>query len=207
VSVRRDAARNHQRVLAAAREVLGEYGAEAAIEQIAARAGVGIGTVYRHFTNKDALIDELLRLALEDIIMATEQAMARNDGHGLEQLLGAIGRSFAQHARYADLLLARHTDEAAARHIRAALEQLTARARAAGTMDPDVTFGDVMVLVWALRGLVQTTGTVAPACWQRFLAIHLAGLRSSGQPAGAFSLTPRQLSRLAPRRASSRSSA
>ena len=61
---RRDAVRNYHRVLDAAREVLGESGADASMEEIAARAGVGVGTVYRRFANKDALIDELVRLSL-----------------------------------------------------------------------------------------------------------------------------------------------
>ena len=131
---RRDAVRNSQRVMAAAREVLGEYGAEASMEEIAARAGVGVGTVYRRFGSKDALIDELLRLALEEVMASTDQALARTDGHGLEELLRALGQSFADHARYASLLLQRRTDDDTARRMRAAIDELTARAIAAGTV-------------------------------------------------------------------------
>ena len=69
-ATRRDARRNHDRVLAAAHEVLGESGADACMEEIAARAGVGVGTVYRRFASKDALIDELLQLALEQVLSA-----------------------------------------------------------------------------------------------------------------------------------------
>jgi AcrR family transcriptional regulator len=65
---RRDAVRNYHRVLNAAREVLGESGADASMEEIAARAGVGVGTVYRRFANKDALIDELVRLSMAEAL-------------------------------------------------------------------------------------------------------------------------------------------
>ena len=177
---RRDAVRNYHRILDAAREVLGESGAEASMEEIAARAGVGVGTVYRKFASKDALIDELLRLAMEEITAATERALARTDGHGLDELLRALGQSFADHARYANLFLERPTDPAAGGRIRAAIGELTARAATAGTVDPGITAADVMALIWAMRGLVQA-GEVALPDWQRFLDIHLAGLRAASR--------------------------
>jgi hypothetical protein len=52
-----------------------------------------------------------------------------------------------------------------------------ARAITAGTVNPGTTSGDVLALVWAMRGLVQATGEVDPGAWQRFLDIHLAGMR------------------------------
>jgi AcrR family transcriptional regulator len=196
-AARRDAGRNYYRVLAAAREVLGESGADACMEEIAARAGVGVGTVYRRFASKDALIDELVQLALEQVLASTEQALARTDGHGLEELLRALGQSFADHARYASLLLARHTDDATANRIRAAIDELTTRARAAGAVNPGITADDVLVLVWAMRGLVQAAGEVAPGAWQRFLDIQLAGMRATG-PLSTPPLSSRQMPELAP---------
>jgi AcrR family transcriptional regulator len=179
-AARRDAVRNYHRILAAGREVLGESGAEASMEEIAARAGVGVGTVYRRFAGKDALIDELLQLALGELLAAAELALARTDGHGLEELLRALGQSFADHARYASLLLQRPTDAATGRQMRAAIAELTARAVAAGTVNSDITAADVMALIWAMRGLVQGIGEVAPGAWQRFLDIQLAGMRAAG---------------------------
>jgi AcrR family transcriptional regulator len=196
---RRDAVRNYHRILDAAREVLGESGANANMEEIAARAGVGVGTVYRRFASKDALIDELLRIVMDEVLAATDQALARTDGCGLEEFLRAIGRSFGDHARYADLLLERRADGRAAGRVRTAVDELTARARTAGTVNPDITVGDVLALIWAMRGLVQTAGGVAPDAWQRFLDIHLAGLRSAASPSDVRSLSDRQLSKLAPR--------
>jgi AcrR family transcriptional regulator len=179
---RRDAVRNYHRILEAAREVLGELGPDAGMEEIAARAGVGVGTVYRRFTNKDALIDELLRLSMDEALAAAEQALARPDGHGLEELLRALGALFARHARYAHLLLQRSTDNATSRTMRAAVAELTTRALAAGTLNPDVTIADVMALTWAMRGLVGATSEGGTDSWQRFLDIHLAGMRGAQSP-------------------------
>jgi len=197
-AARRDAVRNYHRILDAAREVLGESGADACMEEIAARAGVGVGTVYRRFASKDALIDELLQLALEEVLFSTERALARADGYGLEELLRALGRSFADHARYASLLLARHTADTTGHRIRAAIDELTARAIAAGTVNPGITAGDVMALVLAMRGLVQAAGEVAPEAWQRFLDIQLAGMRAAGPLSSAPPISLRQLAKLAP---------
>jgi len=178
-STRRDVERNYQRVLEAAREVFGELGAAASMEEIAARAGVGVGTVYRRFASKDALIDELLRLSMETLLRAADAALATPGGDGLREYLWANGEEFASHARYADLLLTRSADPAARARLRAAVEELTARAVAAGTVAPDVTAADIMALIWAMRGLVQATTDLPPDAWRRYLAIHLAGLRAS----------------------------
>ncbi|HEX6853898.1 MAG TPA: helix-turn-helix domain-containing protein [Streptosporangiaceae bacterium] len=177
--MRIDAQRNHGRILEAAREVLGESGAHASMEEIAARAGVGVGTVYRRFASKDALIDELLRLALGELTAACELALARPDGHGLEDLLRTFGQSFADHSRYASLLLERPADPAASARIRVAIGELTARAVAAGTVGPQARLDDVMALIAALRGIIQAP-SAAPVDWPRFLTIHLAGLRAAG---------------------------
>src|SRR5579862_7500366 len=135
---RRDAVRNYHRVLEAAREVLGESGADASMEEIAARAGVGVGTVYRRFASKDALIDELVRLSLREALDAATGALARPGGDGLEQFLRGLGALFAAHAKYAHLLLERSADGAAASEIRAAVQELTSRALAAGQLNPEI---------------------------------------------------------------------
>ena len=177
---RRDAIRNYYRILDAARDVLGESGAAASMEEIAARAGVGVGTVYRRFATKEALIDELLRISTADALAAADQALARQDGHGLEQLLRALGELFAKHARYAHLLLQRHTDTGAASRMPSVIEELTCRAQAAGSLSPVVTVADVMALTWAMRGLIEATAEAAPDSWQRFLDVHLTGMRLAG---------------------------
>ena len=82
--------------------------------------------------------------------------------------------------------------------MRAAVEELTARALAAGTLNPGVTLGDVMSLIWAMRGLTEATSGAAPGSWERFLEIHLAGLRAPGRVSASPALSAGQLSELLP---------
>ena len=182
LGLRRDARRNYERILDAARQAFGESGADACMEQIAARAGVGVGTVYRRFASKDILIDELLRLATDELVRDAEQALARTDGYGLHELLRAFGRSFAEHARYANLLLQRQPDACAANQLRQAIAELTSRAVSAGTVNPGITGDDVTTLISAMRGLIHTVPDGNPHVWQRFLDLHLAGMTAPAPP-------------------------
>jgi hypothetical protein len=134
-----------------------------------------------------------------EVLEAAQQALGSPGGTGLEQFLRALGGMFADSARYAHLLLERSAGGGATVETRAAVKELTDRAVAAGTLNPGVTLGDVMALIWAMRGLTETTGEVARDTWQRFLDIHLAGLCSPGLLSGRPALSAGQLSELLPR--------
>jgi AcrR family transcriptional regulator len=77
--LRADAARNRRRVLAAAREVFGEFGPDARMEEVSRRAGVGVGTLYRHFPTKAALLDALVSERLGGLAEAAEAALRDPD--------------------------------------------------------------------------------------------------------------------------------
>ena len=79
----------------------------------------------------------------------------------------------------------------------------TARAVAAGTLNSGVSYADVMALIWAMRGLTEATGGVAPGAWQRFLDIHLAGLRAASPVSDRPAMSPGQLAELLPQDSSS----
>lgn len=177
-AVRRDAVRNQQRVLDAAHEVLAETGPGATMEQIAARAGVGVGTVYRRFPSKEILIDELLRVSREQMLKTADQALRESDDHGLDHLLHALGPRLAAQSRYAGLLLTRAPDPAASGQLRDIISELVRRAIKAGTLDPGITTDDIMALIRGMRvAAVSETDDCSPAPWHRFLTIHLAGMR------------------------------
>jgi AcrR family transcriptional regulator len=189
---RRDALRNQQLVLDAARDVLSEHGTDATMELIAARAGVGVGTVYRHFPNKEALIDALVTGIFEELIAAATTALD-HPGTGLEEFLRVLGSSFAEHRGYARMLVGHTRTECGANVLRTMVATLLEQAQRARRIGPDVTLGDIMTTIWAIRGVVETSGDVAEGAWERHLDIHLVGLRSKSLTSTHPSVTARQL--------------
>jgi AcrR family transcriptional regulator len=182
--LRRDAVRNHQLVVEAAREVLSEFGTDASMELIASRAGVGVGTVYRRFPNKEALVEEIAGQMLRELTEVARRSLSLPDGAGLETFLRVIGRSLAEHRGYADKLVG-HSKAACVEILRDRIGELLLQAQESGRVAPGVELGDVMALIWGLRGIVETSGAVVPDAWRRQLDIQLAGLRYAQVPRDA----------------------
>jgi AcrR family transcriptional regulator len=190
--MRRDAARNHRLVVEAAREVLAEFGTDASMELIASRAGVGVGTVYRRFPNKEALVDEIAGQMLRQLAGEARRALPLADGTGLEVFLRVVGRSLSDHRGYADKLVG-HSKAECVEQLRDLIAELLVRAREYGRIAPGIELGDIMTLIWGLRGIVETSGTVVPDAWKRHLDIQLAGLRSAAPSGPQPAVTRAQL--------------
>ncbi len=94
-ALRRDAAENRQRLLDAAATVFSERGLDVGVDEIARVAGVGIGTLYRRFPTKDALVSELVRQVYDDFLALADEALSAPDGEGLEQVLYGTGAILA----------------------------------------------------------------------------------------------------------------
>jgi AcrR family transcriptional regulator len=181
-ALRADARRNRARILAAAEDVFAEQGASASTEEVARRAGVAIGTVFRHFPTKNdlltAIMKELLgRLSAE----VTQLAEAGDPAAALPEFFTGLVRQAAAKKTVIDLLAAAGTDvqlAGALQSLREGLAGLLARAQQAGAIRPDVQAGEVMALLTSTcLGALQ--GGWDEDLQDRALAVIFAGLRPS----------------------------
>jgi AcrR family transcriptional regulator len=165
-------------VLEVAQEVFAEEGLAVPIDEIARRAGVGVGTVYRHFPTKDALMGEIVRQAFADFA-ARAQAAVRLEGSAFEALSWLLHKNAEQLAGDAATRYALGGGTAvwdAAKAERARLEELTLelldRGRRDGTLRPDLAVSDIGMVMCGLA-----SGIGRGFDWKRHLEFMLAGFR------------------------------
>lgn len=184
--LRRDAQENRERILEAARRAFAELGIDASVEEIAGRAGVGVGTLYRRFPTKNALVDAVFEEHLDDMAAAAERALEAGDAWaGLLQYLEYVVGSQAADRGLSEIVGAHlRTEQLIGRartRLRPLVERLIARAHDAGELRPDVVYEDVSVLLWTTGRVVDATRGVAPEFWRRYLGLIVDGLRSSSR--------------------------
>lgn len=179
--LRADARRNRERILASARLAFAECGPEAQIDDVARLAGVGVGTVYRHFPTKDALLTELVRQKFRLFADRAREALEQ-DGEPfalIEDLLRRNAVTAADDAgiQYA-IANAGEQSWARAQSEQAELIALTAelieRARRAGTIRPDIEATDIGML---MCGVCSTMGAGPDFDWPRHLELVIDVLR------------------------------
>jgi AcrR family transcriptional regulator len=189
--LRRDAAENRARLLAAAERVFAERGTGASLEDVARAAGVGPATLYRRFGSKDGLVREVLSAFFARLIDLAHQAFAEPAETCLDVYLHTVGWELAanrgfMHGMWGDLAPAPLVGE---------LEELTARLLSKaqdGGVGDDVTVGDIAAAVWALRGIIATGGEAAPDAWRRHVTYLLAGFRAPVDHAAATRTSQRR---------------
>jgi AcrR family transcriptional regulator len=182
--LRRDAERNRLRILQAAREVFADRGFDASLDHIAAHAGVGVGTVYRRFPDKDALIDALFEDRIGEVAAAGQHALTASDPW--QGLVGFLQQANALQARDRGLkqaLLSRgaHRTERAREKILPIATELIARPQQAGTLRPDLDPFDLPVIQLMVSAIAEFTREVSPELWQRALTIIIDGLATTRQ--------------------------
>jgi AcrR family transcriptional regulator len=179
---RADKARNRARILAAASAAFAERGVETQMDDVAARAGLGVGTLYRHFATKEALMVALLERKFEQILEVTRRGIERADGEPFEVFADVLREGAAVTAADAaaqDALMrvgdAIWSDvESIQLELTAATQVLMDRAQAAGTMRSDISAGDISMIMCGL----SATMSVGEWDWRRHLELALDGLRA-----------------------------
>ena len=180
--LRSDARRNRERILSGARAVFAEYGSDAQMDDVARRAGVGVGTVYRHYPTKEALLVELVREKFRIFTAEARDALER-DGEPFEvlaELMRSNAEALARDAGTQQVLAGagEHiwTQAAAAQtELLELTSQLIDRARRAGTIRADATATDIGML---MCGLSATMAHPAPGFdWRRHLDLIVDMLR------------------------------
>jgi AcrR family transcriptional regulator len=175
--LRADAQRNRDKVLRAAQDAFAASGYGVPLDEIAAMAGVGPGTVYRHFPSKEELFEAVVTARLRDLIAAA-RGLASDPDPG-QAFFGFLGRFRQEAAAKRDLPDAIAIPGSLQDELHAALDVLLRRAQQAGAVRADVTTQDLTAL---LKGLLRTINDLPPGTGEqgrtdRLLAVVTDGLR------------------------------
>ena len=180
--LRADARRNRDLILTAALRLVAEQGTEAQIADVASKAGVGVGTVYRHFPNKDVLMGELMAQVVRENAAIARESGALDDPW--EAFAGFVRRccdtmdADAAKRRLWSLV----SPEAAAiaaphkEDMIVACGEVIDRARGAGVLRQDFTIADLPGLMCGLAAVIDAPG---PGDWRRMVEFALDGLRAT----------------------------
>jgi AcrR family transcriptional regulator len=200
--LRRDAQRNRDAIVAAARQVFCDHGLEAPLEEIARRAGVGIATLYRRFPSRVELLDAVLADNLQAHIAVAEQALATDDPwDGFAFYLEQSCRLQAEDRGLNDVMGMRFPRatavEAAKTRLFELVGQVVDRAQQSGQLRADLTPEDLAFLNWAnTRILPAVRAAGAPEAWRRHLGLLLDGFRADrAHPLPQPPLSPHQVHR------------
>src|SRR4051794_12002250 len=185
--MRADARRNYERLLSAARTAFAEHGADASLDDIARRAGVGAGTLYRHFPTRDALLEAVIHDWIDVLrAEATELLAAPSPGEALltwfRTVIGTVGtyRGLA-----AALMSSMHNQEselhASCEAMQSGMLALLARAQQAGEIRADAQAPDVLLLINAIT-VASEQSPADPTQTDRLLFLVMDGLRAGTRP-------------------------
>jgi len=180
--LRADARRNRERILEAAKDVFGEQGADAQMDDVARRAGVGVGTVYRHFPNKDVLMGELVTEKFRTFTEQGREALEEKDAWaGLCGLLERTAEHMSENVALQDALrttsAAFEYAEPARLELNAVLDRLVKRAQREGKLRKDLKTDEIGMLMGGLCASMSGPPLVQRD-WRRHLQILIDGLRA-----------------------------
>jgi AcrR family transcriptional regulator len=201
--LRSDASRNRERLIASARRLFAARGIDVSVDEITRDAGVGMGTLYRHFATKDDLVDAVLEDAYAKWMAAIRSALAEPDAwQGLRNYLEQALALHVANRALKDVIAgregARPRAEAMRARVRPLLRRLIERAQEQGALRADFVLEDMPLVFWSCDRVIEATGEISPDAWRRHLGMLLDGLRAeAATPLPAPPLTPAQFSQIA----------
>ncbi|MHB9853229.1 TetR/AcrR family transcriptional regulator [Streptomyces krungchingensis] len=181
--MRADARRNHERLVAEARSAFAEHGTDASLEDVARRAGVGIGTLYRHFPNRHSLMSAVFEDAVGDLLSRSRELLdAPQPCTALVEWLRAIITHAGEYRGLARALMSAARDDTSdlarcSGPMTEAGSALLRRAQDAGAVRPDVSIGDLLQLTNAIALAAEETPD-EPELADRLLGLTLRGLKA-----------------------------
>jgi len=180
--LRKDAERNRQRVLEAARELFAAKGMEATLNDVAAHANVGVGTVYRRFATKAELVDAIFEDSIEQVVCLAETALQQEDSWDgfvwfVEHLCELTATDRGLREMVYSTAYGGYGVECARDRLTPFMSKLVERARDDGYLRPDIEPTD-MPIIGLLAGTVsEWAGHVEPEVWRRYVTLLLDGMR------------------------------
>ncbi|HZE39662.1 MAG TPA: helix-turn-helix domain-containing protein [Stackebrandtia sp.] len=181
--LRADAARNRDKLLAAASDLFAERGLDVPMEEIARRAEVSIGTLYNHFPTRGALQDEIIPRRLAEMDAIIDAALAVDDPWQgfVDFVVATIALKAQDHCineAFGRRFELSETVRAACDRAFAPTDRIIQRAKDSGQLRGDFARTDVIMIGMALTQLLNQTMDLAPQLWRRCLALYLDGLRA-----------------------------
>ena len=169
--------------MSSARVLFATAGLETSVEDVTRHAGVGMGTLYRHFATKEEPISAVVKAALAELLGLAERSL--EDAGPWTAFATFFERAIAMHAENRGLkdviaTRAHGLSRAAAkrRQLRPLLVRLVERAQTDGSLRADLSPQDISLLLWGADGVIEYGSAVAPEVWRRYLGFILDGLRS-----------------------------
>lgn len=196
--LRKDAQRNRDLLVEAARRLYAVRGLDVALEEIAKSAGVSIGTLYNHFPQRADLVNAVFADRPETVARIAEHALSLDDAWaGLTHFVERICELQAADRGYNELASRHPAPTEAHAHGYELMTRIIDRAKESGALRADFTLEDLAFVTWGIARTVEATAQVRPELWRRHLALLFDGMRASAAaPLPGSPLRPEELARL-----------
>jgi AcrR family transcriptional regulator len=199
--LRKDAERNRQRILDAALELFAQQGLGVTLNDVAHQAGLGVGTVYRRFPDKSALIDALFDQWADRLEGFARAALEDPDPwHGLTSFLEHAAELQSVDRGFKEIALGSPNAPERIAQLRQRMSplgtELLRRARDAGQLRAEIAPPDIPIIQLMVGTVIDCARDVEPDLWRRYLAIILAGLRGEAAPAQELPVGPLTLEQI-----------